>query len=180
MRCGRGCRRSRSLWRWRRWCSRMLRRRGRWCSRVLWRRRRCLPRGRRYWRRGTCRRRSLWRFLGRLLGFPVRTQFFPLRQHGRRRLRVRRSGHKLHGRQRGRGKQRYSQFCHVLRVPGKFKSDAAAEKVSGLAQQTPAINEQALGRIVAGFKREPWIIIGHCAVWTRLFTTYSAPVFQSR
>jgi hypothetical protein len=50
----------------------------------------------------------------------------------------------LHGRQGGRGKQRELSFCHVLWVPGKF-----ARKC-----ETPAINEQALGRIVAGLKRE--------------------------
>jgi hypothetical protein len=106
-RCGR---RGRMRWGRRGRRSWALRRRRGWGGRMWWRRR----------RRGTCRRGSLRGFLGRLLGFPVRPHFLPLCHHDRRRLRVRWGGHQLHGRQRGRGKQRYSQVCHVLWVPGKF------------------------------------------------------------
>jgi hypothetical protein len=50
-----------------------------------------------------------------------------LRNHDWRFLGVRWDVHQLHGRQGSRGKQRNSQVCHVLWVPGKFRSGVAAE-----------------------------------------------------
>ena len=181
--CGRRC--CGMLWRrwrcgmlrcWRCWvlrrrCRRMLRR---WRSLMLWRRR-CRPR----------RRSSLRRFLGRVLGLAVGTQLLLLLRHDDRGgLRVRWSARQWHGRQCGRGKQqRELSFCHVLWVPGGFEGQSLAEGGSrweGLNQQTLTINGQALGRIVAGFKRERGFISRNCAALTRdgssrVHTTANAP-----
>jgi hypothetical protein len=50
-----------------------------------------------------------------------------------------------------RGKQQQSKFCHDGPGPWGIFGDK-------VGQQTLAINEQALGRIVAAFKREPGFI----------------------
>jgi hypothetical protein len=153
------CRRRRCRARWRGSC----RRRRMWrCSgrrRRMWRccSRRCRASG----RRSSLRRSSLWwRSLRRLLGFSVGTKLFLGLCHNQwRGLRVRRRAYKLHRRQSGGGKQQQTKFCHDGLGPRKSlgrKVSAGRSRQEGLGNkachQDPTINEQALGRIVAGFK----------------------------
>ena len=150
-----GCGRRRNMgwrcsgrWRWRnmRWRSRGRRRRRsrrRCCSGWWWR-----GRGSRWGGRRCC--------LRRLLGLSIRTNLLlGLRHDQRRGLRVRWSSSQLQRGEGCRGKQQESKFCHVVWVPGKFLAKRFGNKI---CQQTLAINKQALGRIVASFKREPAFI----------------------
>jgi hypothetical protein len=134
------------------------------------------------WRRGSsrrcraCRRRnslwrgSLWRSSLRwLLGFSIGTKFFLGLGHNQwRALRVRRRAYKLQRRQSGGGKQQQTKFCHDGVGPRKIlgrkvlvgrKVLAERSRQQGLATRfctrlviKVAINEQALGRIVASFQ----------------------------
>jgi hypothetical protein len=157
------------------------RRRGpRWRCRC--RRRRCRApwrgssRRRRMWRccsrrcRASGRRRSLrrsslwWCSLRRLLGFSVGTKLFLGLCHNQwRGLCVRRPACKLHRRQSGGGKQQQTKFCHDGLGPRKSLGGSSWQEVLGrkvlagslgnkACHQGLTINEQALGRIVAGFK----------------------------
>jgi hypothetical protein len=152
-RCGR---RSRMR---RRRCGRRGRRRGmrrRWCRRSrgyggrgrCWPGRGCCGRSRRR-RAGRCRS-CLRGLFGRLLGFSIGTKFFlGLRHNHRRGLRVRWRASKLHRRQSGGGKQQQTKFCHDGLDPRK--KGLATRVWQQDCHQALAINEQALGRIVAGF-----------------------------
>jgi hypothetical protein len=74
-----------------------------------------------------------------------------LRDDQRRSLRVRWSSGQLQRGESCGGKQQESKFCHDGGVPGKILATRFGNMV---CQQTLAINEQALGRIVASFKPE--------------------------
>ncbi len=137
-----------------------------WCGVRRWRSNG--PRGwrrRRRWRRCGGRRRlahrghCLRRCLGWLLGLSIGTQLLPgLRHDQRRGLRVRWSSGQMHRREGRRGKQQELKFCHDDLGPGKVMATRFRNKV---CQRTLAINEQALGRIVASSKRELVFISGN-------------------
>jgi hypothetical protein len=74
-----------------------------------------------------------------------------------------------------RGKQQESKFCHDGGVPGKILATRFGNTV---CQQTLAINEQALGRIVASFKPELVFISGTAKSESALVHCAFRPSFQ--
>jgi hypothetical protein len=113
--------------------------------------------------------------LGWLPGLSVGSKFFlGLRHNQRRGLRVRGRAPKLHRGQSGGGKQQQTKFCHDGQDPRKILAgglgagrlgseglgneglgnEGFGNKILGnkACHQDVAINEQALGRIVAGFE----------------------------
>jgi hypothetical protein len=74
---------------------------------------------------------------------------------------VRWGGGQLQRRERRRGKQQKAKFCHDGLGPRGILGRRSAGGLQEVCQQALAINKQALGRIVAAFKRESGFISGN-------------------